>query len=97
MATQNYAHNYLADDGQPLRRCPECGHDLTIPGRGVVIQFVAGRNSAGQWETNGSLRNGKLTDPTGDVAKGYHAGTACVGCRALLDDYEDDASDGDAE
>lgn len=89
---KRYAYRYSDDKGRPLRYCPACMQDLTVPPRplsGGVCLVLAG-NAGRTWEVFTRLdEQGGLVDTPDDddVAAGRHSATLCGGCLALLIDH----------
>jgi hypothetical protein len=79
------SYRYTTTDGQPLRRCPECAADLTLPDT-VELEFYI--HNLGEVST--CLQDdGTLVDVGDFVANGYHSGTYCNRCSELLINHPD--------
>jgi len=63
--------------------CPECGADLRQEGA-VTVSFSNGDRVTHE-DPSQLDEDGKLLDPSGMVAAGYHAGTECTKCKENLD------------
>ena len=73
---------FEAGTDKPLRRCPVCGHALTEEGGICLLLSIGGQVVEVASRLN---EEGCLTDTEdGAVARGYHSGTHCGGCKELL-------------
>lgn len=91
---RRYAYRYLVQGTEcPLRVCPHCDGNLTLPGRGVIIvlYYGNGKSEAGLVEASSSLDDdGHLIDVDDQVAAGYHSATLCGGCGEQLLQWADE-------